>query len=131
MQAAKFIARKPIILNWIITDMSFALPVEKLCETSSLLAFYHPTPAYRIHILLVPKKLVPSLLEFDAMAENQFLLDLYASVKKLVEQFHLAEQGYRLVVNGGKYQDFPGLHFHLIAECGKASFTNITHRGIT
>ena len=111
--------------------MSFALPVEKLCETSSLLAFYHPTPAYRIHILLVPKKLVPSLLEFDAMAENQFLLDLYASVKKLVEQFHLAEQGYRLVVNGGKYQDFPGLHFHLIAECGKASFTNITHRGIT
>jgi hypothetical protein len=28
----------------------------------------------------------------------------------------LAEGGYRLIVNGGKYQDFPYLHFHLISD---------------
>jgi len=31
-----------------------------------------------------------------------------------VDEFHL--QAYRLIVNGGKYQDFPHLHFHLISD---------------
>ena len=30
--------------------------------------------------------------------------------------FILAESGYRLIVNGGKYQDFPYLHFHLVSD---------------
>jgi len=27
----------------------------------------------------------------------------------------MEDQGCRLIVNGGKYQDFPVLHFHLIS----------------
>jgi diadenosine tetraphosphate (Ap4A) HIT family hydrolase len=33
-----------------------------------------------------------------------------------VEEFHL--QAYRLIVNGGEYQDFPHLHFHLVSDVG-------------
>ena len=98
--------------------MSFALPVDRLRETSSLLAFYHPHPSYPVHILLVPKKPLATLGELDPVADGAFLKDLYACVQELVEEFRLAEGGYRLIVNGGKYQDFPYLHFHLVSDAG-------------
>jgi histidine triad (HIT) family protein len=116
MRAAKYAARKPFLLAWILTHMSFVLPVERLYETTSLLAFWHPSPAYPLHVLLVPKKPIATLAGLDPLANSDFLIDLYATVKKLVKQFNLDEAGYRLIVNGGQYQDFPYLHFHLISE---------------
>ncbi len=95
--------------------MSFALPVERLYETTTLLAFRHPTPTYPVHILLIPKKAVTSLLEINPQTDSDFLVDLFAGVQKLVVQLNLAEGGYRLITNGGAYQDFPYLHFHLVA----------------
>ena len=116
MRAAKYAARKPFLLAWILTHMSFILPVEHLYETTSLLAFWHPAPAYPLHVLLVPKKPISSLAGLDPLADSDFLVDLYATVQKLVKQFKLGEAGYRLIVNGGQYQDFPYLHFHLVSE---------------
>jgi diadenosine tetraphosphate (Ap4A) HIT family hydrolase len=37
-------------------------------------------------------------------------------IQSLVVEFRLEEIGYRLIVNGGKYQDVPQLHFHLVSE---------------
>ena len=93
--------------------MSFVIPVKRLRETKTLLAFYHPKPAYQFHVLLVPKKSVASLKEFDSK-DSVFLIDLYSTVQSLVDEFQLT--AYRLIVNGGEYQYFPQLHFHLISE---------------
>jgi histidine triad (HIT) family protein len=101
------------IIGWIFAHMSFAIPVKRLRETETLMAFYHPKPSYPFHVLLVPKKAVASLKEFDAK-DAALLADLYSTVQSLVEEFHLP--AYRLIVNGGEYQDFPQLHFHLISE---------------
>ncbi len=95
--------------------MSFAIPVKRLRETETLMAFHHPKPAYKFHVLLVPKKSVASLNDMDA-TDTTFLSDLFATVQSLVDEFHLA--AYRLIVNGGEYQDFPQLHFHLISNVG-------------
>lgn len=96
--------------------MSFALPVERLCETSTLLAFHHPAPAYPLHILLVPKRPIASLAGLDPAADADFLSDVFATAQQLVSRFKLGEGGYRLIVNGGKFQDFPYLHFHLVSD---------------
>ena len=93
--------------------MSFAIPVGRLRETETLMAFHHPKPSYPFHVLLVPKKAVVSLKEFDSH-DSAFLVDLYSSVQSLVNEFHLP--AYRLIVNGGEYQEFPQLHFHLISD---------------
>lgn len=93
--------------------MSFAIPMDRLRETETLLAFHHPKPSYPFHVLLVPKKAVASLEELDS-SDSVFLSDLYATVQSLVDEFRLP--AYRLIVNGGAYQDFPQLHFHLISE---------------
>ncbi len=93
--------------------MSFAIPVKRLRETKTLMAFYHPKPSYLFHVLLVPKKAVKTLMEFDSN-DSAFLADLFSAVQSLVEEFHLG--AYRLIVNGGEHQDFPQLHFHLISD---------------
>lgn len=92
--------------------MSFAIPVKRLRETETLMAFHHPKPSYEFHVLLVPKKAVGSLMGLD-VNDTAFLSDLYSAVQGLVEEFHLP--AYRLIVNGGEYQDFPQLHFHLVS----------------
>jgi histidine triad (HIT) family protein len=101
------------IIGWIFAHMSFAIPVQRLRETETLMAFHHPKPSYPFHVLLVPKKAVTSLKEFDSK-DNAFLSDLYSNVQSLIDEFHLP--AYRLIVNGGEYQDFPQLHFHLISD---------------
>ena len=92
--------------------MSFAIPVKRLRETETLMAFHHPKPAYAFHVVLVPKKSVSSLQELDS-TDIAFLSDLYSTVQILVNEFQLP--AYRLIVNGGEYQDFPQLHFHLVS----------------
>ena len=95
--------------------MSQLLPLDRLAETGTLIAFRHPQPAYPFHVLIVPKSQVASLEALDP-ADSDFLTDLYATVQSLVKQFDLGASGYRLIVNGGKFQDFPQLHFHLISD---------------
>ena len=99
--------------------MSFALPIDRLRETATLLAFYHPHPSYPLHILLVPKKPIARLIDLDPAADSDFLVELYATAQSLIEEFRLAEGGYRLIVNGGPNQDFPYLHFHLVSDLKK------------
>jgi len=101
------------LIGWIFEHMSFAIPVNRLRETETLMAFYHPKPSYAFHVLLVPKKSVASLQEFNPR-DSIFLTELYSTVQSLVQEFHLS--AWRLIVNGGEYQDFPQLHFHLISE---------------
>ena len=100
------------LIGWIFEHMSFVIPVKRLRETETLMAFYHPKPSYKFHVLLVPKKAVASLQEFDPK-DSAFLTELYAAVQSLVEEFQLS--AWRLIVNGGEYKDFPQLHFHLIS----------------
>lgn len=102
-------------LAWMLTHMTFAIPAHTLKETLTLVAFYHPAPSYPVHIVLLPRRNIASLLELGPQ-DTPFLADLAACVKDLVEQLDLEPSGYRLIANGGAYQDFPRLHFHLISE---------------
>ncbi len=94
--------------------MSFIIPVKRLRETENLLAFFHPKPAYPFHVLVVPRQPVTSLMELRPPQAGKFLADLLDTVQSLVCEYHL-EGGYRLITNGGAYQDIPILHFHLVS----------------
>jgi histidine triad (HIT) family protein len=100
-------------IGWVFENMSFAIPVQRLHETETLLAFHHPKPSHKFHVLLVPKKAIPSLMELNAK-DSAFLTDLFRVVQNIVTEHQL--EAYRLIVNGGENQDFPQLHFHLISE---------------
>jgi histidine triad (HIT) family protein len=103
------------LVRWGFTKMSFAIPVKRLRETETLMAFHHPQPSYPVHILLVPKQPYADLLDVSPDDAN-FLHDLLETAQDLVREFGLEQIGYRLITNGGAFQDIPHLHFHLIAE---------------
>jgi histidine triad (HIT) family protein len=100
--------------------MSERLPVRRLHETETLIAFRHPQPSYPTHILLVPKGAYPSLMALPADATD-LMRDLFATVQDLVRDLGLECGGYRLIANGGSYQQVPHLHFHLVSDCASDS----------
>lgn len=102
------------VVGWIFAYMSFVIPVNRLRETDTLIAFHHPKPIHPVHILLVPKRKLPNLMAIST-AETDFFNDLYSIAQELVLEFNLEEPGYTLLVNGGAYQDVPQLHYHLIS----------------
>ena len=102
------------VVGWMFAHISCMIPVKRLYETATLLAFHHPQPSYPVHILIVPKRNCRGL-ESLSSADADFLVDLFAAVQKLVQDFDLERTGYRLIGNGGAYQDIPQLHFHLIS----------------
>jgi histidine triad (HIT) family protein len=95
--------------------MSFAIPVHRLRETATLMAFEHPKPSYPLHILIVPKKAIASMMKITD-ADAPFLADVFQTVQSLVAEYQLEARGYRLICNGGENQDVPLLHFHLVSE---------------
>ena len=97
------------IFIWMLNHVPFAIPIKHLRETGSLLAFFHPRPDYPFHVILLPKKTIRSFSDLDPA--DPFLADLITAVQGLVAENHLT--AYRLIVNGGEYQEFPHLHFHL------------------
>ena|SRR5690606_2217087 len=112
------LARSPVagwFIAFILAHAAFLLPAERLYQTRSLLAFYHPQPSYAVHIVLVPRRRLADLTAIGA-EDAEFLQDLFAAVRHLVIQLDLEPSGYRLIANGGAYQDVPHLHFHLISD---------------
>lgn len=110
------IARSPIghfIVGWVFAYASFLLPVKRLYETKTIIAFHHPKPSYQpIHILIIPKKIIRSVNALTAVDGNT-LIEIVQTANHIAQQINLKH--YQLIVNAGAYQDVMQLHFHLIA----------------
>jgi histidine triad (HIT) family protein len=100
------------VLIWGLINMNDWLPINKISETDTLICFHHPQPVYPVHILLVPKEELRDLTQLKT-EDSEILKDLFTTVQSLIAELDLEDKGYRLILNGGEYQDFPQLHFHL------------------
>ena len=89
------------------------IPKEFDYESETLVVFPDINPSADIHLLIVPKEHISGVSEIRE--ENAPLLsEVYKTVNKLVEENNLKDNLYRVVVNGGKAQHVPHLHFHLL-----------------
>jgi len=90
--------------------MAFAIPLERLYETDLVMAFEHPNPSHALHVIIIPKSDVPNVLA----ASPELLAALMEAAQILIQRFNPA--AYRIVMNGGDYQDVPLLHMHVISD---------------
>ena len=87
--------------------------VNPVYESDSILAFPNNNPAADTHLLIIPKNHIGSLSDINE-EHGKFLVEVYQVVQKLVVEKGLKELGYKVIVNGGKSQHVPHLHFHLL-----------------
>jgi len=84
-------------------------------EDEDVFAFHDINPQAPVHVLIVPRKHIPSLNE--ASEEEQILLGKMMLVaQKLAKELGVAENGYRLVLNTnrGAGQSIFHIHLHLL-----------------
>jgi histidine triad (HIT) family protein len=89
------------------------LPVKRLYLSDLVIAFAHPRPSYPVHILIVPRHAIRGLSELSD-ADAPLLVEVLRAARHVARRLRLEERGYRLVVNGGGYQEVQQLHVHLI-----------------
>jgi len=90
------------------------IPADKVYEDEQCLAFQDIKPQAPTHVLVIPKKEIPTL--NDLTQEDEALVGhIYSVIRKLAADLGLAG-GYRVVVNCGDEggQEVYHLHFHLL-----------------
>jgi histidine triad (HIT) family protein len=81
-------------------------------ETDNVLAYHHTRPFWPVHIVVIPKRHIESLLALEE-SDGPLLLELVQVVREVAQEV-LAEHGAcRVLTNLGKYQDSKHLHFHV------------------
>jgi histidine triad (HIT) family protein len=90
------------------------IPADIVFEDAQCLAFRDIAPQAPVHVLIIPKRVIPSLAQ--ATPQDAALLGHLTFVASEIARTLQLEQGYRLVVNcgpdGGQTVDH--LHLHLL-----------------
>jgi histidine triad (HIT) family protein len=91
------------------------IPAKIISEDDDLIVFHDINPQAPVHVLLVPKKLIPRLSE--ATAEDRLVLGkLLLKAQETAEALGISRTGFRIVINSGSHggETVPHLHVHLL-----------------
>ena len=90
------------------------IPAQIVYEDDHCVAFKDVNPQAPTHILIIPRKVIPTHDEVTE-GDTELLGRLHLTAVKLARQFGLLD-GYRLVINcrEGAGQTVPHLHMHLL-----------------
>lgn len=114
LAAARLRVLQPLV-SFFYRFMIDHLPVELIIENDHWMACHHPQPDYPVHILILPKQKLTSIL--DAPGDHPGLFTaLFGLVQQLIKDLELKDCAYRLVTNGGQNQAIPIWHWHLVSD---------------
>jgi len=86
--------------------------VKVVLETDSVLAYHHTRPYWPIHVVVIPKRHVSSLLALQE-TDDQLLIELFRVIKEVANKVVRENGGCRVLTNLGQYQDSKHLHWHI------------------
>ena len=92
------------------------IPSEIVYEDEGIIAFKDINPAAPIHILVIPKKHISSII--DMKKEDEAIIGrIYSVINKIAEDIGIKEKGFRVILNCGEDggQEVKHIHFHLLA----------------
>lgn len=91
------------------------IPADIVYEDELVLAFRDIAPQAPVHILIIPKKEIPTANDV-AEAHEATLGRLFTAAAKIARDEGIAENGYRLIVNCNEHggQEVFHLHLHLL-----------------
>lgn len=91
------------------------IPAQIVYEDDQSLAFRDVRPQAPVHVLVIPKKEIPSLAAAEE-GDAALLGHLLTVVRRVAVQEGLSENGYRVIINCGRDggQTVDHLHLHLL-----------------
>ena len=91
------------------------IPSTKVFEDEAILAVRDVAPRAPTHILLLPRRHIASLLELTE-DDGPLLGRIFGTAATIARQEGIAENGFRVVSNAGRWggQTVDHLHFHLM-----------------
>ncbi|HAZ37129.1 MAG TPA: histidine triad nucleotide-binding protein [Clostridiaceae bacterium] len=91
------------------------IPSKKVYEDDKVVAFEDINPAAPVHVVIVPRKHISSLMDIND--EDATLIGhIFMVAKKIATEKNISENGFRIVCNCGEDggQTVKHLHFHLL-----------------
>lgn len=90
------------------------IPGSFVYQDEHVIAIRDINPAAPVHVLVIPRKPIPSLAELEE-GDLELAGRILLAIRKVAEQEGLS-RGYRVVVNTGEEggQTVPHLHFHVM-----------------
>ncbi|MGI8955730.1 MAG: histidine triad nucleotide-binding protein [Chthoniobacterales bacterium] len=93
------------------------IPAEIIFEDEDVLAFHDVNPQAPVHVLVVPKRVIPRLAETNE-SDQALLGKLILTATQVARDLGVSESGYRIVINNGPDggESVPHLHVHLLGK---------------
>lgn len=92
------------------------IPAEIIFENEDVVAFHDANPQAPVHLLVVPKRVIPRIAEASDN-DAQLLGTLLLAARDVAKQLKLTS-GYRIVINNGPDggETVPHLHLHVLGK---------------
>ncbi len=93
------------------------IPAKIVFEDEDVMAFHDVSPQAPIHVLIVPKRVIPRLNEAND-SDQALLGKLILTATKVARDLGAGASGYRVVINSGPDagESVPHLHVHLLGK---------------
>lgn len=100
--------------DWYCEDvLSGKLEVQVVWEDDRVLAFHHPEPKAEIHIVVIPKAHVPSILAPEAL-DGDLLVSMVTAVQAAARATGLDKVGFFVRTNAAAPGVTPHMHWHVV-----------------
>ncbi len=89
------------------------VPARKEYEDDFVVAFHDIKPSAPVHVLVIPKKHIESA---DKIMDEdiEILGRIHKAISEVANKLEITS-GYKVVANGGKFQEIKHLHYHLLS----------------
>lgn len=91
------------------------IPSKKVYEDDDIVAFYDINPIAKVHVLVIPKKHIVSLLDIKEN-DRDLLFNIFQKINKVASIIGVDKTGFRVISNVGEDsgQAVKHLHFHIL-----------------
>lgn len=92
------------------------IPSNKVYEDDEVLAFKDINPQMPVHIIVIPKKHIESIVDLKE-ADEVIVGKIFTVINKIVNDLGIDKSGFRVISNCGEDagQTVKHLHFHVLA----------------
>lgn len=85
---------------------------KKVYEDDSVLAFHDINPQAPVHILVIPKKHIPTFIDINE-EDKDILMNIVNTCKKIAKDMNIDEKGFRIIINTNPHGGQTVYHLHL------------------